>query len=164
MAVVNVLLLVCLVIMKKSVAAKFSAQDCPKSCRCSGSRMVCDAVIPQTAPNYTTEIILSQFPPVRLVPNVFCNVSWNTVNKLDIHWFHKAEPGMKWISLHNEAFRCLQQIEYIKFNISFLVDFMEASFVGLENIIELDFSDSIRLTTSAIVHILSQSTNFPKLT
>ena len=164
MVVVNVLLLVCLFIKKNGIAAYISAKNCPNSCWCSGNRMMCHAVIPQTVPNYTTEIILSQYPPTRLVPNVFCNVSWNTVNKLDIRWSQGGGNGAGWIYLRNDAFRCLQQIEYIKFNISYLVNFTDIYFDGLENIIALDFSDSLRLTTPGIVHMLSLNTSFPKLT
>ena len=164
MAVLHILVMIGLVMIKSGIGVTIGPSDCPDRCRCSGTRMVCDAVIPQSAPNYTKEVTLSELHPKYLIQNVFCNVSWGSVNKLVIvfsgKWSDRAYGT--WIYLNDKAFRCLQQIESLKVTMPYLVSFGQL-FDGLENVVELDFSGSTRFNTTGLVETLSLNSSFPKL-
>ena len=140
---------------------------CPLGCQCSDVTMVCDGIIPETTPNTTIELYLSQLPPSRLIAGVFCNVSWENVMKLVIS-YDGSENGIlpnPWIFLQNEAFWCLNKTEIrtLHIDISMLRGFRSTNFDGLENIKELDFSGCVRIENGELVKIFAQNTSFPEL-
>ena len=147
---------------------KNAFQGCPLGCQCSAFTMVCDGIIPETTPNYTTDLYLTQLPPSHLVARVFCNVSWENVKKLTISYDGLENDTLSnetWIYLHNEAFWCLNQTEIrsLHIDISWLHGFRSTSFGGLENITELDFSGCVRMGNDQLMGILTQNMSFPKL-
>ena len=65
--------------------------------------------------------------------------------------------------LDGDAFPCLNQIETMRFNISWLYGFRLSRISGFENVRELDFTGCYRLDTQLFSAVMSLRTNFPKL-
>ena len=65
--------------------------------------------------------------------------------------------------LDSDAFPCLNQIETMRFNISWLYGFRLSRISGFENVRELDFTGCYRFDTQLFSAVMSLRTNFPKL-
>ena len=134
--------------------------DCPIGCTCERMVVNCKSVIPARVPTNTTEVIVSQINLTLLVPRTFCNVSWPSVKRLELVYFDETAASF---NLDDYVFICLNKIERIHLNISQLSNLSFSTFYGLQEVLELDFSGSTRLTTPAIVPAISSDTVLPKL-
>ncbi|MEW8545311.1 MAG: hypothetical protein AB2693_17455 [Candidatus Thiodiazotropha sp.] len=122
--------------------------------------MECEGLIPDTVPKTVKQMVLTQVDPSELVPGRFCNVSWDTVVKLD---FIDLMPT-SYFGLSDDIFKCLGSIQSFRFSSISLSTFSNFTFSGLTNITELDLSDCQNLFWDDIYNMLSVKTNFPKLT
>ena len=158
--------IICILVMAVSMASVGNTADvCMSECHCSGIQMVCDGIIPISAPGYIREIIISHMPLSKFYAGVFCDVLWKNVSTLSINYYglENGTETNETTYLNSDAFSCLNQIETMRFNISWLYGFRMSRISGLDNVRELDFHGCYRLDTQLFAAVMSLGTNFPKL-
>ena len=114
--------------------------------------------MPTNLPSEVTEVILMQFSVDRIVPYMFCVVSWPSVVNLTI----LNSNGVS-LNISNFTFDCLPQIETLRLGLSSLESLDINAFHGLEKTTTLDLADSVMLNTTMLTPSLSLYTNLPKL-
>ena len=135
-----------------------TSHECPENCRCDAVRMRCENVIPRTAPKNVGEIILLLLNSSFLSPGIFCNVSWNGVNKLSIQ-----DTSNHTFFLDNYIFICLRQIQFLKLYTKYSFNSANNTLCGLDNVTVLDLSGCDRLRTQELVTLLSSKTSVANL-
>ena len=114
--------------------------------------------MPSNLSAVVTEVILLQFSVDRIVPYMFCGVSWPSVVNLTI-----LNPNDVSLSINNFTFDCLSRIETLGLGLSSLKSLDINAFHGLENTVTLDLTDCVMLNTTIVTPSLSSYTNLPKL-
>ena len=135
-----------------------TTQDCSNVCNLRDRQIECIDCVPSKLPSEVTEVILMQFSVDRIVPYMFCVVSWPSVVNLTI----LNSNGVS-LSISNFTFDCLPQIETLRLGLSSLESLDINAFHGLENTTTLDLADSVMLNTTMLTPSLSLYTNLPKL-
>ena len=134
-------------------------QDCADACSVTDWQIECIDCIPRDVLSEgVNEIVLSRLNENRIVPHMFCGVSWPHIIDLTIL---NAEGDFFYIK--NFTFNCLPKIDFLKLGLQYLKNFSHNAFYGLDNVEILDLTDCIRLEIPGLTPGLSSHANVPGL-
>ena len=134
---------------------------CPKSCDCGASRIECRTVIPDTVPLNVRSVILHEVTLPDFMD--FNDPGWTNVTYLAINPEGAHRTSLrKQVSLHQNEFKNLKNLEYLQIACSCLRNVSKNAFHGLDRLKVLDLSNNI-LTPDSFVNGLVGEKILPSL-
>ena len=138
------------------------AENCPTSCKCGASRIECRNVIPNFINSNIRSVIVHE---VKLPNSIdFSDPGWTNVTYLAINPGSSAlgTPFERQISLHENEFKSLKNLEYLQITCSCLQHVSTFAFQGLDKLKVLVLSNNV-LTPDSFFNALGGETNLPSL-
>ena len=129
--------------------------DCPAGCKCDGSKLECDEIMPDFIPDFITEVIVYEASLGKWFD--FSDPGWMNVTQLSINpgfsVFHDRPEPFR--TLHENEFSRLENLEKLQIACKCLGKIQEKAFYGLNKLKVLDLSNNAGLSIDSVVQGLT---------
>ena len=133
-------------------------QGCLEACSFTTNRIECINCLPQNVTAAVNEVVLLGLNESRIVPHMFCGVSWPRVVNLTI-----LNSDGNQFNIQNFTFDCLTKIKTLQLGLTQLINFSRNALCGLDDVRTLDLTNCIRLEISGLTPGLLSDAIVPRL-